>query len=252
MCEIKLHVKLPIFIARQWIRHRTANVNEYSARYSILSREFYIPDHDYLVAGREAQKLKKKEEKTGQSAFLELFESAPQAVAEQSTSNKQGREAAMSADEAFKPTDRIKRESARSFTAYEYLLNEDPEGNARDENRPGIARELARMVLPLNTYTEWYWKIDLHNLLHFIALRADHHAQYEIRAYADVLLDVVRSWVPHTAAAFENYRMTGTSLSGKALEAVKRMVKGESVAASDVGMSAGEWREFEKLLEIEK
>jgi thymidylate synthase (FAD) len=249
MCEIKLHVKLPIFIARQWIRHRTANVNEYSARYSILSREFYVPDLDYLLAGREAQKLKKKEEKTGQSALLDLFESKPEAVAEQSTTNKQGREAAMSADAAFKPTDRIKRESQRSFTAYEYLLNEDAEGNVTDDSRPGIARELARMVLPLNTYTEWYWKIDLHNLLHFIALRADHHAQYEIRAYADVLFDIIKAWVPLTASAFEDYRVGGVQLSAKGLAAIKRMLNGEELDAAAAGMSKGEWRELQEILQ---
>ena len=126
--------------------------------------------------------------------------------------------------------------SSRSFTVYEKLLG--------DEDRPGIARELARMVLPLNTYTQWYWKVDLHNLLHFLRLRHDSHAQYEIRAYAEVLLDIARKWVPLATAAFEEYRVGGAELSAAALAAIRRRLAGEVVTRDGSGLSAGEWREL--------
>lgn len=250
MCEIKLHVKLPIFIARQWIRHRTANVNEYSARYSILSREFYVPDRDQLMSMAKEQSRSKASNQDELAGTLDMF-AGEQSLAEQSTTNKQGREKNLQAGRSFDAASRIKRDSERSFTAYEYLLNEDADGNAQDPDRPGIARELARMVLPLNTYTEWYWKIDLHNLMHFIALRADHHAQYEIRAYADRLFEIAQAWVPLTAAAFENYRMTGATLSGGALEAIKQRINPDDFKTKQDGMSAGEWRELCAVLGIE-
>ena len=162
MCEIKYHVKLPIFIARQWIRHRTANVNEYSARYSILDREYYIP--------------------------------APELLGTQSQSNRQGRDAVLEGEEAARVLDLLRDDAERCFGHYEEMLNEDADGNVVDPGRQGLARELARMNLTLNTYTQWYWKIDLHNLLHFLSLRADPHAQYEIRVYAEAMLDTVRRW----------------------------------------------------------
>ena len=156
MCEIKYHVKLPIFVARQWIRHRTANVNEYSARYSILDREFYIPRPEHLAA--------------------------------QSGSNRQGRGEVLDGAEAARVLDLLRSDAAQTYGHYTEMLNEDAEGAPLDPSRQGLARELARMNLTLNTYTQWYWKTDLQNLLHFLALRADSHAQYEIRAYAEAML----------------------------------------------------------------
>jgi len=210
MCEIKLHVKLPIFVARQWIRHRTANVNEYSARYSILDREFYIPAEDQLAA--------------------------------QSTQNHQGRGDVLQGAEAARVLDILKSDSNRAYDNYQAMIS--------DEGQQGLARELARMNLPMNMYTQWYWKVDLHNLLHFLRLRADHHAQYEIRVYADAICKVVADWVPAAYAAFEDYRMGGANLSGKAMDCIRRMLKGEDVSQENSGMSAGEWREFQAELQL--
>ncbi len=241
MCELKLHVKLPIFVARQWIRHRTANVNEYSGRYSVLDREFYIPESEYLQKQRDAQTLARQEVKTGQAALIDLFDAEPNVLAGQSDTNMQGRdEQALEKNDAFRAADRIKRESQSSFTAYEKLLG--------DDKRPGIARELARMVLPLNTYTQWYWKVDLHNLLHFLRLRNDAHAQYEIRAYAEVLLDIARKWVPLTTAAFEEYRVDGAELSATALAVIRRVLDRENVTCATSGLAGTELRELRALL----
>ena len=212
MCEIKYHVKLPVFVARQWIRHRTANVNEYSARYSILDREFYIP--------------------------------APQHLAAQSTVNRQGRGDVLEGAEAARVLAMLKADAERNYDHYAEMLNEREDGSIVDENKSGLARELARMNLTLNVYTQWYWKTDLHNLFHFLSLRADAHAQYEIRAYADVMLETVKRWVPAAHEAFMDYRMGGFGLSAKALAAVKRMLAGETVTAESAGMSAREWREL--------
>ena len=217
MCELKLHVKLPIFVARQWIRHRTANVNEYSARYSVLEDEFYVP--------------------------------AAEHVASQAASNRQGRDQVLDPAQAAAVQDTVRANAARAYAEYLALLNQDAAGRPIEPEREGLARELARIVLPLNTYTEWYWKTDLHNLLHFIALRADPHAQYEIRAYAEVLLDVVRRWAPLTCAAFENYRLHGAELSGQALAVLRRMLAGEDVSHADSGLSAREWRELQGQLD---
>jgi thymidylate synthase (FAD) len=214
MCELKLHVKLPIFVARQWIRHRTASVNEYSARYSVLDDEFYVP--------------------------------APEHLATQSTTNRQGRAETLDEPAAAAALAAIETNAAEAYARYVALLNEG--GQPLDPGRTGLARELARMVLPLNTYTQWYWKIDLHNLLHFVALRADPHAQYEIRAYAEVLLDIVRRWVPLTCEAFVDYRLEGATLSAKALAVVRRMLRGETVEQAGSGMSSREWRELQALL----
>ena len=218
MCEIKLHVKLPIFIARQWIRHRTANVNEYSARYSVLEEAFYTP--------------------------------APEHLAAQSQTNRQGRAEVIEGEEASGALERIRAHSAEAYALYLDLLNEDREGEVGDPSRRGLARELARMTLPLNAYTEWYWKIDLHNLLHFSALRADSHAQYEIRAYAEVLLDVLKRWVPLTYDAFIDYRHEGAELSAKALAVVRRLLKGEKVEQAESGLSPREWRDLQALLDL--
>jgi thymidylate synthase (FAD) len=198
MCEIKYHVKLPIFVARQWIRHRTANVNEYSARYSILDREFYIPRPEHLAA--------------------------------QSSSNRQGRGEVLDGEEAARVLELLRGDAAQTYDHYAEMLNEDAEGEPLDPSRQGLARELARMNLTLNTYTQWYWKADLQNLLHFLALRADSHAQYEIRAYADAMLRTVAAWVPMTHEAFRDYRMGAVTLSAPMLGVVRRMVGGEAVA----------------------
>lgn len=207
MCEVKFHVKLPVFVARQWIRHRTANVNEYSARYSILDREFYIP--------------------------------APEHLAAQSTVNNQGRGELLEGEEAARVLDILREDAMRSYDHYEDMLSQD--------GQKGLARELARMNLPANVYTQWYWKVDLHNLFHFLRLRADAHAQYEIRAYAEVMCQIVRDWVPLAYGAFEDYRLGGVSLSGKAIEVLKRRLAGEAVTQETSGMSKGEWREFEGI-----
>ena len=218
MCEIKFHIKLPIFIARQWIRHRTANVNEYSARYSILDKEFYIPSAENLAA--------------------------------QSAINNQGRGDALTDDEASNVIQILKKDAEQTYSNYETLLNENSGGNIIEESKSGIARELARMNLTLNTYTQWYWKIDLNNLLHFLALRADDHAQYEIRVYADIMLDIVKRWVPLTYAAFEDYRIGGTELSAKEITLMKKLLKGEKVSYEEEGLSKREWSELQKKFDI--
>jgi thymidylate synthase (FAD) len=216
MCEIKFHIKLPIFIARQWVRHRTANINEYSGRYSILSKDFYLPKEEH--------------------------------VAEQSKINNQGRGQVLSAKDAKYVLELLKQDSLQCYQHYEEMLNTDPSGNTLDESKPHLARELARMNLTLNYYTEWYWKIDLHNLFHFLRLRADSHAQYEIRAYADCMLDIVKAWVPIAYEAFEEYSLHGARLSRKGLAAVREMIKGGTVTEETSGMSKREWQELMGLL----
>ena len=213
MCEIKLHVKLPIFVARQWIRHRTANVNEYSARYSILDNEFYVPDREQLRA--------------------------------QSTTNRQGRGELIGDEEADHVLELLREDAMRAYAHYEEMLNESADGDPIEEGRDGLARELARMNLPLSFYTQWYWKVDLHNLMHFLRLRADAHAQHEIKVYADVLIEqVMKRWVPIAAAAFENYRLGSVQLSARQLAVVKRMLAGEQVEREGTGISPAEWREM--------
>ncbi len=218
MCEIKFHIKLPIFVARQWIRHRTASVNEYSARYSIMEDEFYIPRPEHLAA--------------------------------QSKQNHQGRDEAgsLTVDEQKRALEILKKDSVNCYDHYLEMINQDKNGNQIDQNKDGLARELARMNLPINCYTQWYWKIDLHNLLNFLALRADSHAQYEIREYAKVMLDLVQKWVPHSYEAFAKHRMSGKELSGMALEVVKKMIKGEKVEQEDSGLSLREWNELMLIL----
>jgi len=217
MCEIKLHVKLPIFVARQWVRHRVANLNEVSGRYSILDREFYVPDQANLAA--------------------------------QSTSNRQGRGDVLPPAESARVLALLRDDAARAYEHYEEMLNEDTAGKPVDPERTGLARELARMNLPVSLYTQWYWKIDLHNFLHFLALRGDAHAQYEIRVYAEALLEVVKQWVPLTHAAFVDYRQGAYELSAKGLAAVQQMLRGEAVDQRSSGMSPGEWRELMATLQ---
>ncbi len=219
MCEIKFHIKLPIFIARQWIRHRTASVNEYSARYSILNKDYYVPEKEN--------------------------------IASQSKVNKQCREDLTVPDHLAEEVIKIlKADSEQCYQHYVDLLNEDEAGNIINPDKVGIARELARINLNLNYYTEWYWKIDLHNLLHFLSLRADPHAQYEIRAYADAMLEIVKEWVPVTYEAFEQYRLNSASLSQNALSMVKKMLQGESVTFEESGMSRREWNEVREKLAL--
>lgn len=218
MCEIKIHVKLPMFVARQWIRHRTANVNEYSARYSVLDKEFYIPQPEHLSA--------------------------------QSTTNRQGRAQCLEGSEAERALFLLKRDAETTYASYQEMLNEDASGVKIDADKMGLARELARMNLPVNYYTQWYWKIDLHNLLHFVSLRADTHAQYEIRAYADVLLDIVKKWTPLVYEAFEDYRLKSYELSGKAMHIVRQLIKGNCVSQESSGMSPREWHELKEALDF--
>ena len=253
MCEIKLHIKTPIFVARQWLRHRTASVNEYSARYSRLDREFYVPDAAHLQAVREEQIGRQRASSSGMDDLFETRRTTAErlALAIQSESNKQGRDDALEDEEEVRSAlSRIDWVSTRAYGVYENLLNEDEDGERKDPGRDGLARELARAVLPVNYYTQFYWKIDLHNLLHFLSLRADPHAQYEIRAYADAILDkIVMRWVPETYQAFRDYAMNAVSLSAGGLDVVRRMLAGESVDQANSGLSKREWRELMDVLE---
>jgi thymidylate synthase (FAD) len=216
MCEIKYHVKLPIFVARQWIRHRTANVNEYSARYSILDNEFYVP--------------------------------APEHLAAQAKTNRQGRGEVFDPVAARRVLYLLRSDAERAYAGYAELLNEDGSGAPIDTTRPGLSRELARINLSLGFYTQWYWKTDLHNLMHFLSLRADPHAQYEIRAYAEAMLGTVERWLPMTHAAFLEYRMNAALISATSLSVIRRMMGGEQVDQASSGLSPREWRELMALL----
>ena len=214
MCEIKFHIKLPIFVARQWIRHRTANVNEYSARYSVMDKEFYIPD--------------------------------PAQLAPQSKANHQGRGGdTLTPAESARVLEILKQDSEQVYSHYEELMNADREGNTLDEEKSGIARELARMNLTLNYYTQWYWKIDLHNLMHFLMLRADPHAQYEIRVYADAMIEILKAWVPFAYEAFDEHRLHGARFSRTGLSVLKRLLAGEQVTQETSGLTKREWVEFQ-------
>ena len=204
MCEIKYHVKLPIFIARQWIRHRTANVNEYSARYSILDKEFYLPAKDQLSV--------------------------------QSKSNRQGRGDLISGEQADEVLKILKDDATRTYENYEKMLNERFDGTTIDEGKAGLARELARMNLTLNSYTQWYWKTDLLNLLNCYFLRADSHAQYEIRVYAETMLDTVKKWVPITHAAFLDYRVGAAHISSKGLNVIRSLLSGKDISFEEVNV----------------
>lgn len=212
MVEFKFHIKLPIFVARQWIRHRTANVNEYSGRYSEMKDEFYVPALDQVRA--------------------------------QSASNKQGR-----ADEAF-PTEQAKAiadtmsaTQDRLYAEYQDLLEKD------------LAREIARINLPVSNYTEWYWKIDLHNLFHFLKLRIDPHAQYEIRVFAQAMADIVKEIVPVAYEAFEDYMLKSQRFSRLELKAIAAYMAERPTEVEDLerfGLKGREAREFlDKLSKID-
>ena len=218
MCEIKYHIKLPIFIARQWIRHRTANVNEYSARYSILDKEFYLPATENLAA--------------------------------QSTSNRQGRGGLIEGDQAKEVLQLLKNDAERTYNNYETMLNERYDGSTINENKRGLARELARMNLTLNTYTQWYWKTDLLNLMNFLRLRADRHAQYEIRVYAELMLESLKKWVPITYEAFMDYRVGGIEVSSKGKLVIQKLIKNEEVSLENSGLSKREWNELMEAFDL--
>lgn len=219
MAELKIHVKLPIFVARQWIRHRMASVNEYSARYSVLDREFYIPE--------------------------------PEAVAAQSTLNAQGRGESLSLKDAEWVRQILRDDAESAYTHYLDLLNEDEKGAQRDHGRPGVARELARTALPVSFYTQWYWKVDLHNFMRFLHLRADPHAQWEIRQYANILLDVLARWAPLSYEAFIDYRLESHQLSRGAVQAVRLWLAGREADREQCGLSIREWGELTALLKPE-
>jgi thymidylate synthase (FAD) len=178
------HIKMPIFVARQWIRHRTARVNEISGRYSVMADEAYVPDLQHINL--------------------------------QSEDNKQGRaDTPVDPDLQRKVIDLLKEDQSRAFDTYHELLD------------LGIARELARIDLPLSLYTQWYWQMDLHNLFHFLKLRLDSHAQYEIRAYAEVILAMVKAVCPMACEAFERYVLGGKVFSSNEIDAMKAMLSGK-------------------------
>lgn len=208
MCEIKFHVKLPIFVARQWIRHRTANVNEYSARYSVLDEEFYLPDR--------------------------------QQMATQSTQNRQGRGALVSEDLAEMYRETLRNNAEVAFKSYHQMVH----GYGDDADSSALARELARIGLPVSAYTQWYWKIDLHNLFHFLKLRMDPHAQYEIRRYAEVMADIVQRWVPMAYEAFCDYSLHAATLSRMEIAALHGLLGGQPPTWDVWGLSPREVREF--------
>ena len=213
MNEIKFHIKLPIFVARQWIRHRTANVNEYSARYSILDKEFYIPKNENLKP--------------------------------QSQYNNQGRSGELSSDEVKSYSKIIKDNSRIGFENYSKLLNQDDSGKMIDDSKKGLARELSRMTLPLNSYTQWYWKIDLHNFMHFLSLRFDPHAQYEIKVYAEVMMEILKKWVPLTYEAFVSNRLNSLTMSSHGVEYIKSLIKRRKSIPKNISK-----RELERINKI--
>jgi len=208
MCEIKLHIKLPMFIARQWIRHRTANVNECSARYSVLPEEFYVPNVEDVLP--------------------------------QSVQNKQCRGGEISSNEAQSAVDLIQETCELAYKNYQKLLSSDDESQ-------GIAREIARGVLPVNMFTEWYWKIDLHNLLHFIKLRIHPHAQYEIRLYAEILAKIVEAWCPVTYNAFQEYVLDSVTLSKSQINVLKKLIDKSQIAKT--GLSKREETDLISIFE---
>ncbi|MBO4509607.1 MAG: FAD-dependent thymidylate synthase [Spirochaetaceae bacterium] len=181
---LTFHVKMPIFVARQWIRHRTARVNEISGRYSIMRDEFYLP--------------------------------ADVDVAKQSTDNKQGRSTEpVTHQYAAEVQEKLEKGQEQAYADYSALVE------------TGLARELARVNLPLSLYTEMYWQIDLHNLFHFLKLRLDGHAQKEIRDYADVILEITKAVAPLATSSFENYMRNGVNFSGEEMEELRKMLDGK-------------------------
>ena len=218
MCEIKFHLKMPLFVARQWIRHRTANLNECSARYSVLPKEFYIPE--------------------------------PALVSKQSSDNKQGRGEPLNEMEAQKVIESLVHDSEACYNTYQSLINSTEEGITIDESKEGIARELGRINLTLNYYTELYWKIDLHNLLHFLNLRMHPHAQYEIRVYADKIFELIKEWCPLTIEAFEEFILNGVNFSVGQIRFIKALIEGKNPLPEEVNLSKREHQEVLDKLQI--
>lgn len=216
LADLKLHVKAPLFVTRQWFRHRTASINEYSARYSVLEREFYVP--------------------------------APEVIAEQSDTNRQGRGDAIDENTTRRVIELLRNDASRCYDNYLWMLNESADGEVADPGRPSIARELARINLPVGVYTQFYWKVDLWNLMRFLSLRADRHAQYEIRVYANEIFDIVRRWVPLVHEAFQDYVLHAAALSGQAVALLR------AVLTSDTKLEPGAFglkgRELRELLEV--
>jgi thymidylate synthase (FAD) len=196
MCQIKLHCKMPIFVARQWIRHRMSSVNEISGRYSILKNEFYVP---------------------------ELEDIQPQ-----SKTNKQGRAGELDPNKANIWRSDYNRACSEAFSLYNWATEKDID----------VARETARMNLPLSTYTEWYWKTDLKNLFHFLALRIDGHAQKEIRVYGEAIADIVKLWVPMAHAAWLEHQVGASTFSASAMNALRLMLSGDAEMNADKILSA--------------
>ena len=203
MVEFKFHQVMPIFIARQWIRHRTANVNEYSARYSVVKDRFYVPAADGVRA--------------------------------QSAGNKQSSEGSVAEGDAEAFVNNLELNCETAYRDYERAL------------QAGVGRELARMLLPLNVYTEWYWKIDLHNLFHFLSLRMDPHAQQEIRDYANAMFELIRPVAPVACEAFLDYRLNAMSLSALEVESLRTGMP----LATDNKREREEWEAKRRRLEID-
>ncbi len=216
LCVAKFHVRAPIFVTRQWFRHRTASINEYSARYSVLEREFYFP--------------------------------RPEDMAAQSATNRQGRAESLPPEQAEAALALLREDASRAYDHYLHLLNADEDGKVLDESRTGLARELARMNLPINVLTQFYWQANLWNLLHFLKLRADPHAQMEIRAYAEAMLEIVQAWVPTVFEAFADYMRDAANISGPAMKVLRAMRAGEPVTQEASGLSKREWRELMETL----
>lgn len=193
MADIKFHAKMPIFVARQWVRHRTASLNEYSARYSVVKDEFYIPN--------------------------------PDEISVQSMDNKQGRGEIVSLEKSGEVRIKLKNFYKESNDLYQILLNDDNEGY-------GLARELARTVLPVASYTEWYWKINLHNMLHFLKLRMNPHAQYEIQEYANAMAEIIKDSFPITWEAFSDYQLNATKITRPEKEIIVEMLKKRRIVFS--------------------
>jgi thymidylate synthase (FAD) len=205
MVELKFHIKLPIFVARQWIRHRTANVNEYSGRYSVMKDEFYIPE--------------------------------PVAIHRQSRRNKQGRGEEVPAELRDKVLEILVAAQKKTYGQYSKMLEDD------------IARELARIHLPLSLYTEWYWKIDLHNLFHFLHLRMDPHAQYEIRIYGEAIAEITKKIVPVAWEAFEDYVLKSGTFSRLELLVLSEKIDTSCLTPEFLETKGLKGREAEEFLE---
>lgn len=220
MCEIKFHCKMPIFVARQWIRHRTASVNEYSARYSEMPDEFYIPNIEN--------------------------------IAPQSKSNNQGRDGQLCDYDKEQIRDAITYNGEESYGSYQILLGNEDDGGmfSRDENDPypGLARELARMILPLNNYTEWYWKMDLHNLFHFLQLRLDPHAQFEIRVFAEAIYKLTKPLYPIACKAFEDYKLNAVTFSADEMKIINRIIKRDGMIYEELDYTNLSEREATEFL----